>query len=356
MQLTTEQKNVITNTLKSIEQKQVTTVGGYAGTGKTTVIQHLVKVLPGWAVCAYTGKAANVLRKKKLEEASTIHSLIYVPEKDANGNIVIDPNGNPIFVLNPDLAAPGIIIDEASMVSKDLYDDLRSFNKPLIFVGDHGQLEPIGSDVNLMKTPDFKLEEIHRNAGEIAHFAEFIRKGYRPAAFEMRSQGKVRFITKREAEQHYSKVDQIICAFNKTRVEVNRKIRQDKGYTKNWPNQGEKVMCLRNHRLAGLFNGMQGTVDQLFQTPKNKMTFLSDNKHYDILFDPSQFNKEKYDFSMDRDDPNPFDFCYCITCHKSQGDEFDNVLVLEQKCDLWDHRRWAYTAASRAKLGLVWAT
>jgi exodeoxyribonuclease-5 len=354
MQLTPEQKHVITELLKF--EKPIQTLGGYAGTGKTTVIQNLRRFLPTWAVCAYTGKAANILRKKKIDDASTIHSLIYVPQKDAAGNIVLDANGSPIFILNPDLSAEGIIVDEASMVSKDLYDDLKSFNKPLIFVGDHGQLEPIGSDVNLMKSPDFKLEQIHRNAGEIAHFAEFVRKGFRPAAFEMRSSGKVQFISKFQADQYIANVDQVICAFNKTRVEINRKVRKEKGYEKNWPNVGEKVMCLRNNKLAGLFNGMQGTVDQLFKTPKNKMTFISDGKHYDILFDPTQFNKEKYDFSMDRDDPNPFDFCYCITCHKSQGDEFDNVLVLEQKCDMWDHRRWTYTAASRAKVGLIWAS
>lgn len=351
MKLTDEQSHVITEILKF--PKPIQTLGGYAGTGKTTVVQHICKLLPNWGVCAYTGKAANVLRKKGLE-SSTIHSLIYVPEMDGAGNIVLDKNGAPIFILNPDLACEGIIIDEASMVNKEIYEDLKSFNKPLLFVGDHGQLEPIGSDVNIMKKPDFALEKIHRNAGEIAHFAEFVRKGYRAAAYEMRGCKKIQFITRREAEQHYTKVDQIICAFNKTRVEVNRNTRQQLGYESKLPIVGEKVMCLRNNRLSGLFNGMQGTVDYLYPKFKNKMTFRSDGKLYDIFFDPTQFNREKYDFSGDRDDPNPFDFCYAITCHKSQGDEFDNVMVIDQKCDLWDHRRWAYTAASRAKNNLIW--
>src|SRR3954447_26441989 len=54
----------------------VQTLGGYAGTGKTTVIRTLNEELPLFAVCAYTGKAANVLRRKGVA-ASTIHSLIF---------------------------------------------------------------------------------------------------------------------------------------------------------------------------------------------------------------------------------------------------------------------------------------
>lgn len=354
MKLTDEQKHVIRELLKF--HKPISTLGGYAGTGKTTVIKHIAAALPTFSIAAYTGKAAQILRKKGLENASTIHSLIYVPELDEAGNIVLDKNNNPIFVLNPNLDCEGIIIDEASMVNREIYEDLRSFNKPIIFVGDHGQLEPIGSDINIMQKPDFTLEQIHRNAGEIAHFAEFIRKGYRPEAFALRGGDKVQFISKKQAEQYYTHVDQIICAFNKTRVEINQSVREKLGYKKPLPELHERVMCLRNNRLSGLFNGMQGKVHGLFPKHRNKMAFSVDDKIYEIFFDVTQFNKDKYDFSGNRDDPNPFDFCYCITCHKSQGDEFDKVLVVEQKCELWDHKRWTYTAASRAKNNLIWAS
>jgi exodeoxyribonuclease-5 len=50
---------------------------GYAGTGKTTVIAALMEELPEYGVCAYTGKAAHVLRRKGVTEATTIHSRIY---------------------------------------------------------------------------------------------------------------------------------------------------------------------------------------------------------------------------------------------------------------------------------------
>jgi len=354
MKLTDEQNFVVQEVLNSIKTKPVVTLGGYAGTGKSTLVQHLTSVLDDWAVAAYTGKAANVLRKKGILDASTIHSLIYVPQKDASGNIVLDKYGQPTFVLNPNLDCAGILIDEASMVSQEIYNDLKTFNKPIIFVGDHGQLPPVGSDIHLMKKPDFKLEQIHRNAGEIARFAEFIRKGYRPQAFESQSAGVVQFSTKQQAENYFEEVDQIIVGFNKLRVEINKKIRMKLNKPLDWPVVGDNVMCLRNSRLTGLFNGMQGTVDYIYPKQKNKMIFSSDGKSYDVYFDPTQFNKEKYDFSGNRDDPHPFDFCDAVTAHKCQGDEIDDVLVIEARCDLWDFRRWAYTAASRAKVKLIW--
>jgi ATP-dependent exoDNAse (exonuclease V) alpha subunit len=44
---------------------------------------------------------------------------------------------------------------------------------------------------------------------------------------------------------------------------------------------------------------------------------------------------------------------YAVTCHKAQGDEWNRLLVIEQN-GKWDHARWAYTAASRAKVALDW--
>jgi ATP-dependent exoDNAse (exonuclease V) alpha subunit len=350
MKLTQEQQHIIEEILKF--NRKIIKIGGFAGTGKTTVISELNKIIPDFAVCAFTGKAANVLRKKGLP-ASTIHSLIYVPAVDSAGKLILDDQNRPIFILNPNLKHNGIIIDEASMVSQDIYKDLCSFNVPLIFVGDHGQLEPIGENINLMANPDLKLETIHRNAGEIAHFAEHIRKGYRAASFV--SSGKVQFISKWDVSYYLTSVDQIICAYNKTRVAINYKTRNQLGFESERPSIGDKLMCLRNNKQRGLFNGMQGYVDKLHKLPKNGMIFISDDFEYDVVFDPNQFYQEKHDFSHDRDDPDPFDYAYCITGHKSQGDEWDKVMVLEQKCKNWEHKRWAYTTASRAKEQVVWA-
>ena len=51
--------------------------------------------------------------------------------------------------------------------------------------------------------------------------------------------------------------------------------------------------------------------------------------------------------------PMLFDYAYCITCHKSQGSEFDKVLVFNEYMKSTDHKRWLYTAATRAKKKLI---
>jgi len=341
MRLTDEQKHVIREILKF--SKDEVRLGGRAGCGKTTLIKHLIELLPNFAVCAYTGKAANVLRRKGVA-AKTIHSLIYKAYTDEENKVY--------FSLAPSLECEGVIVDEASMVSEGIYRDLKSFGKPLIFVGDHGQLEPVGDKFNLMGEPDYRLETIHRNAGEIAHFAEYIRQGYKPSSWEIRNGvgRKIKFLPRNTHREMVAEVDQTICAYNKTRAELNSFVRRSLGRPDK-PVAGDRVMCLRNDSLAGLFNGMQGVAGEIYD---DVISFESDEFVYSVQFDPTVFGQVKYEFEHNRESPMPFDYCYAVTCHKVQGSEYDSVLVLEQKCDLWDHRRWAYTAASRAKEKLFW--
>lgn len=313
-------------------------------THNTSLIQYALEYLPDFAVAAYTGKAANVLRSKGIEHACTVHSLIYKAHFD---------DGDVYFELADSLPHKGIVIDEASMLTRELYEDLKTFDLPMIFVGDHGQLEPISSDFNLMRKPQIKLEEIHRNAGEIAYFAEHIRKGKSPQSFK--TQGKVE-LKRRISDEYLVHADQVICAYNKTRVQTNARIRACLGY-KGVLNIGERVMCLRNNKREGLFNGMQGIVVDLYEGEYGKKYMTLDyggDETINVWYDPRHFGKEKTEFEHGKDTPNPFDYAYCITAHKGQGSEFDKVMVIEQKCKNWDHRRWAYTAATRAKENLYW--
>ena len=347
MQLSDKQKQALYQIFSAVKNgtKEVT-LGGYAGTGKTTLINYLTKFYPTFGVCAYTGKAANVLRKKGIHSASTIHSRIYKPTFD---------NGVVYFDLNQDHGCDGFIVDEASMVSEEIYLDLKSFDKSIVFVGDHGQLEPIDSNFNLMTRPDFRLEEIHRNAGCIAKFAQHVRNGLAARGFQ--DEGlDIEFVS-RISDEMLCEVSQVICAYNKTRCSINSQIRNALGYS-GILNVGERVMCLRNNRMQGLFNGMQGTVVALYKGPRGRklMDFEFDGFIYTgIAYEEDQFGQEKYKIKHGGgDSPNPFDYAYCVTCHKAQGDEWDDVLVIEQKCPKWSHRRWAYTAASRARTKLRW--
>jgi|688.fasta_scaffold08330_25 ATP-dependent exoDNAse (exonuclease V), alpha subunit - helicase superfamily I member len=346
--LTERQKWALFQLVNGIREKNLLeqSLGGYAGTGKTTLIKYLTKFFPEYAVAAYTGKAANVLRKKGIS-ATTIHSRIYKPFFD---------NGVVYFDLNPDVGCAGFIIDEASMVSQDIYDDLKSFGLPMVFVGDHGQLEPVDSKLNLMEKPDYTLEEIHRNAGDIARFAEHLRMGFASRSFRG-SDATVEFLPGRALKDEIlCEVNQVICAFNKTRVATNIQIRKALGY-EGLLNIGERIMCLKNNRKAGLFNGMQGIVRNLYKLKsRSYIDFEFDGEILEgVCFDDSCFGQESYQIKQKgQDGPNPFDYAYCITGHKSQGDEWDDVLVIEQMCKNWAHKRWAYTAASRAKKKLRW--
>lgn len=345
--LTAEQKEVVRAIVRGVKSgEQVQTLGGYAGTGKTTITTTLHKFFPNFATCAFTGKAASVMRSKGMEAACTIHSTIYYPVKDEDGKTV--------FQLKPRsmLGYDGFLIDEGSMVGKDEYNNLLSFGLPIVFIGDHGQLEPVGSDVNVMKNPMYKLEQIHRNAGEIAHFAEHIRKGGDPRKFQ--TSGKVQVADASDAtDDIIVNTDQIICAFNSTRKGVNNNVRRllKRGHT---VEEGDRIICLRNNKTDRVFNGMHANVYEVDLTRKKITIDLDDGERmWELPFAPQQFDAESTCTDVDYQ-INLFDFGYCITAHKSQGSEWENVIVYEQVCKKWDHARWAYTAASRAKGNLIW--
>jgi hypothetical protein len=320
---------------------------GFVPTHNTTITTFLHQFFPTFATCAFTGKAASVMRSKGMEGANTIHHTIYFPKKD-------EESGKTTFILKHQtmLGFDGFLVDEASMVGKDEYDGLLSFGVPIVFIGDHGQLEPVGSDVNVMKNPMYRLETIHRNAGEIAHFAEHIRKGGNPRYFTTDSRVQIADYSD-ATDDIVSGTDQIICAFNQFRIGVNNNVRRIMGRTK-LIEPGERVICLRNNRFDRVFNGMHATVRKV-NVEQRRMTVDTDDgeRLYDLSFHPEQFGREGTDTDVDYM-INLFDYGYCITTHKSQGSEWQNVLVYEQVCTKWDHTRWAYTAASRAKTNLIW--
>lgn len=351
MQLTCEQKDTIRSILQNLDVHPFITLGGYAGTGKTTCVSTIHTALKSkgrkFFVCAYTGKATNVLRSKGIP-ANTIHSTIYKPVRD-------EENDTTEWFLksNYDLGdCDGFIVDEASMVSQEIHNDLMSYNLPILYIGDHGQLEPIGGNFNLMAEPMYKLEKVHRNAGEIAYFAEHLRQG-KPSSGFLGSQ-KVQIVNPNAIQdKHLSNVDQVIVAFNNTRVVINERVRVHKKISYTYITVNEKIICLRNNRQEGLFNGMQGIVTRL-NKKADRFDFISQGiNFYEVSYCPDQFGKEKNEFKFNQD-KNPFDYAYAITAHKAQGDEFDNVIVYEEKCNKWDHRRWSYTAASRAKENIIW--
>jgi exodeoxyribonuclease-5 len=88
---------------------------------------------------------------------------------------------------------------------------------------------------------------------------------------------------------------------------------------------------------------------------------IGDNNTFNNLFmDYKLFAESKQTINSDNwkefrgmTKPMLFDYAYCITCHKSQGSEFDKVLVFNEYMKSTDHKRWLYTAATRAKKKLI---
>lgn len=362
--LTDEQWRVVRAMVQDIRHgRPQVTLGGFAGVGKSTVARFLLEELPGrYAPCAFTGKAANVLRQKGMSEARTIHSLIYHPVRDPETHRVH-------FVLRePDTLddIDGFLVDEASMISRDLHRDLLSFGKPCIFIGDHGQLEPVGSDINLMADPNYRLETIHRHAGPIAEFGEAIRQQQWHRVETWPSMPEIQRLRRAEAVERYREADQIICAFNRTRVQVNRTVRLQRDFLPEVPQAGDRIICLRNNRQEGLFNGMQGVLLRLDspELPKPTLDFQWDGdseSFTELPYLPKQFGSEKTIQTGVPFSTNLFDWAYCVSAHKSQGSEWPTVLVLAERiaierADLFTYWRWAYTAATRARSSVWWAT
>lgn len=331
-------------------------LGGYAGTGKTTIIKTIREVLSCRSVVsAFTGKACNVLQRKGIN-AQTIHSLIYDCFQDKDGWHFSKKIHLP---YSPKL----IIIDEASMLSTDLYNDLKSYRIKLLFVGDPGQLEPVGDNPNLMLAPDYVLSKIHRQAesSPIITLASHVRTGVGACLTHRRlgQSGEVIIRDKKITPEQLLTYSQFICAKNKTRQDINSAVRAYLRY----PNQllvvGDKIIVLRNNLSFGVFNGMILFVDEI----RNDLAEHWEVKCHDEVNNTHFIDVWKHPFktALKKDEYIPkcyvyCDFAYAITCHKSQGSEWDKVVVWDEWLppSVWDMKRWRYTAITRAAKQLLY--
>lgn len=338
---------------------QETSIGGKAGTGKSTVTKYVIQRLDNlkkkYIVLAPTGKAANVLRSKGLN-ADTIHSAIYVfageYTDEEEKKSVLSWHDKIRINDNPDV----IIVDEASMVNSKMAKDLRSFNKQIVWVGDFAQLPPVGGDPRIMHNPKHLLNEIFRQKGDsgIVDFAHDISNGnelnpngYKDVNFY---RGSIKDVV------DGIETDQFICGFNKTRLKINKCVRQQLGH-KGILNEGEKLLCLHNNRRYGIFNGEILTVLKIHEIDLSYIHATVSNgaierELYLRKGALGAYNPDKSDVLKNE---LVCDYGYAITCHKSQGSEWESVTVFNEEFKGWDHRRWFYTAATRAskKLNII---
>lgn len=284
---TTQQREVfalLQKFLLSDDENQCFLLKGYAGTGKTTLISALVKVLPGIklksVLLAPTGRAAKVISNYSGKKAFTIHKKIYRKKFAAS------PDMN--FVLGENLMENAIfIVDEASMISDQVHDysrqslleDLIRYvyngkNCKLMFVGDTAQLPPVGSDLspaldkNLLAS-DFRLQVLSYELTDVVRqekesgilynatqlrelirkdkhtFPKFIIKGYRDI-FRMTGEKLVEGLN--YAYDKYGMENTIvICRSNKNANAYNQNIRNRILYREEEITGGDHIMVVRNN-------------------------------------------------------------------------------------------------------------
>ena len=166
---------------------QIFVLCGYAGTGKTFLIDYVVRglgLVPNESAVFVTptGKAASVLIRCGLP-ASTLHSLIYTREED----VEVNEDGEIVserflrFVKREKISGEIrlIVVDETSMVADDTLKDLLSFGVKCLFCGDPAQLPPVGGSNTLLSMPCITLKQIVRQEenNPIIRLAERARAG-----------------------------------------------------------------------------------------------------------------------------------------------------------------------------------
>jgi exodeoxyribonuclease-5 len=248
-----------------------------------------------------------------------------------------------------------VVADECSMVNAELGRDLLSFDTKCLAIGDRAQLPPIeGGGYFTSSVPDFSLTEVHRQAldSPVIRLATEARldRPLRPGNY-----GASSVVPKYQeaAAQALLASDQVIAGKHETRCEINRQIRRVKGFEGPPPLPGEKVVCLKNRKGSNLLNGTTWEVVAV-SAERNGFIDLTvkDNGTGEIVEAVSPVATfglpDNSGIHYPRD---PFDWGYVLTCHKSQGSEWDHVCLIDQSY-LWrrdnTHTNWLYTGITRA--------
>ncbi|KJF73961.1 MULTISPECIES: ATP-dependent RecD-like DNA helicase [Rhizobium/Agrobacterium group] len=338
---------------------------GYAGTGKTTLAKHFAENVDGEVLfAAFTGKAAQVLRSRGATNARTIHSLIYRPrgEETVEDEETGKTSVAPMFSINrqsPLAKAALIIIDECSMVDEQLGKDLMSFGTPILVLGDPGQLPPVsGGGFFTEQEPDYLLSEIHRQAKDnpIIHLAMDVREGREIMRGDY---GAAQVISKSEVTQSLVlDADQVLVGTNRTRRRYNQRLRELKGFTTDYPQSGDKLVCLRNDPAKGLLNGsLWQVMSSSRETVKPGINLMIRPEDDDMDRGAAKIKLLKAAFEdVETEIPwttrkryDEFDFGYALTVHKAQGSQWNNVVLFDESYAFRDSReRWLYTAITRA--------
>ncbi|HCA05105.1 MAG TPA: ATP-dependent RecD-like DNA helicase [Ruminococcaceae bacterium] len=359
---------------------------GGPGTGKTTTLNAIIKILRGRGktvlLAAPTGRAAQRMTELTGSEAKTIHRLLEVSW---------DRQDNPVFNKNERdmLKCDALVIDEVSMVDVQIFESVMRalpLGCRLILVGDSDQLPSVGAGnvlgdlIGSETIPVIRLNEIFRQAQQslIVTNAHKIVKGEMPVLnstdrdFFFLYRDRKNIVTdtivdlcsnRLPAAYGYSPFEniQVLAPSKKGELgtaELNHKLQarlnpkaDDKPEitigSKTF-RTGDKVMQVKNNydirwfrengeTGEGIFNGDIGIIEKI----DRKAKFIKIN-----FYDKTA--------ALSFEAAGELDFAYAITVHKSQGNEFDAVVIpmFPGPSQLY-YRNLLYTAVTRAKKTLV---
>ena len=367
--------------------EKYTIIAGYAGTGKTTLVRFIIDALDvnEDRVCfaTFTGKAAEVLRKKGNKNVSTLHKLLF--------DSIPKPSGGFIRKPKPVLDYDVIVVDEISMAPKSLIDLLFKHKVYIIGLGDPFQLPPVDKDDDnhLLDNPHVFLDEIMRQEAE-SEIIQLTMKIREQQPIDYFNGSSVKILRKEELNTGMLQwADQILTATNAKRTAINNQMRSILGRGAD-PEDGDKRICLRNYwddlNTNGdpLVNGTIGILTNSFQTWREIPRFIrSDIRKFDILSGQLSVSDGVYD-ELDIDYkmlktgekccdwklsyqlgrlkqrygdivPKEFAYGYAVTGHKAQGSQWPKVLVIEENFPFsrTEHARWLYTCCTRPEEKLV---
>lgn len=371
MTLTDKQEKGLRLAIDRYKNKEpFTVIAGYAGSGKSTLVQYIIKELNipenKIAYVAYTGKAALVLKSKGCPGATTAHKLLYHTTELPDGTFEHTPKDKP------DKSLKLIVVDEVSMLEKEQWGILMKWGIHVICLGDPFQLPPISQDNGVLQHPHIFLDEIMRQAqdSEIIRLSMDIREGKNLHCFKDKDVWVVPKDT--ISDRMLSTADIVLCGKNATRYYLNQKIRRLRWQEqyKDEPIEGDKIICLKNYWNYGdLANGLIGNItnidksDDFFLKTKLLADFRTDDDtFYDLSMDYQLFtdgkplvNQDNWKQYPKEIRPMEFDYAYSVTVHKSQGSEYGRVVLFNEYLgkDREQYLRWLYTGCTRSSEKLV---
>lgn len=349
--LSTEQKQAV----QMILTNSVSVVSGGAGTGKTSVLYCANDLIrqSGYDVLqvALSGKASQRLIQQTDNDAFTIAALL---TKIEHNDKFLDKYQVPV-----------VHIDEASMVDlQSMYRILSVFeNRPLrlVFIGDWAQLPPVGIGliyhklVMSPKVPRVELTINFRSNKDVAVTCENIKNGQLPTTnkavevIEYQSEDELSELIKRQfyINTFNNNEAHVIAARLQTVSEANVLLHNHLSRGRKVVNiapqfrVGDLVIYKKNDKDLGLVNGSTGTI-------------VSQHKHAAIVNFTVEGSKHLRHEDIQDDNKGLYllQHAYAMTCHSSQGSEFNVAIVIVEDIDMVE-RSWLYTAVSRAKEKVV---